>query len=292
MINYNFLTTSKLEEALNYLDKLDYVKVIAGGTDILVDIHNKSKRLPEISYLLDISNISTLNFIRQADHYVEIGPLVTHSGLMYEPLIKEKFPLLYHAASYIGSTQIRNRGTIGGNICNASPAADLLPPLIALKTEVVLTGEKEERMIPLKKFLTAPYETVLKPYELLTKIRIPLLSDGYYMQFQKIGRRKAMSISRLNLAVVVKIDEKNIFQDVRVVPGSATPYPQSLPGVEKAINGQSIHQINIGEIGRLMSEEVISVTGIRWSTPYKKPVISTLIQRALKEVIKEKKKNE
>ncbi|MEA2020951.1 MAG: xanthine dehydrogenase family protein subunit M [Candidatus Caldatribacteriota bacterium] len=292
MINYDFLTTSRLEEALNYLDKLDHVKVIAGGTDILVNIHNKSKRLPEISHLLDISNIGTLNFIRQVDHRVEIGPLVTHSRLMYEPLIKEKFPLLYYAANHIGSTQIRNRGTIGGNICNASPAADLLPPLIALKAELVLAGKKEERIMPLETFLTAPYETVLKPYELLIKIRIPLLSDGYYMQFQKIGRRKALSISRLNLAVVVKIDEKNIFQDARIVPGSATPYPQSLPGVEKAINGQSIHQINIEEIGRLMSEEVISVTGIRWSTPYKKPVISTLIQRALKEVIKEKNKNE
>lgn len=292
MINYDFLTTSKLEEALIYLDELDQVKVIAGGTDILVNIHNKSKRLPEISYLLDISNIDTLNFIRQSNDCVEIGPLVTHSELMHEPLIKEKYPLLYHAASHIGSTQIRNKGTIGGNICNASPAADLLPPLLALKAELVLTGKKGERTINLETFLTAPYKTVLQRQELLTKIKIPLLSDGYQMHFQKIGRRKALSISRLSLAVVVKIDDKGIFKDARVVPGSATPYPQPLSGVERAINGQSIHQIKVEEIGKIISEEVISVTGIRWSTPYKKPVISTLIQRALKEMIKEKGQNE
>ncbi|MEA1939660.1 MAG: xanthine dehydrogenase family protein subunit M [Candidatus Caldatribacteriota bacterium] len=292
MIDYDFLSASGLEEALNYLYKLNQVKVIAGGTDILVNIHNKSKRLPEISYLLDISNIGTLNFIRQVDHYVEIGPLVTHSGLMHEPLVKEKLPLLSCAAHYIGSTQIRNRGTIGGNICNASPAADLLPPLIALRAEVELTYRKGKRVLSLEEFLAGPYKTKIQINELLTKIRIPLPGDGYYTDFQKIGRRKALSISRLNLAVVVKIDEENIFRDARIVPGSATPYPQSLPGVERAVNGQSIHKINIEEIGRIMSEEVVSVTGIRWSTPYKKPVISTLVQRALKEVIKEKSKNE
>ena len=292
MIDYEFLTTCSQKEALDYLDELDHVKVIAGGSDILVDIHNKSKRLPKISYLLDISHIRSLKFIRQVDRYVEIGPLVTHSELLHEAFIEKRFPILHHAASHIGSTQIRNRGTIGGNICNASPAADLLPPLMALKSELVLTGKKGKRKVPLEAFLTAPYKSILQHHELLTKIRIPKLGNDYYMNFAKIGRRKALSISRLNLAVVVKIDEKNIFQDARVVPGSVTPYPQSLPGIEKIINGQSIHQINTEEIGRLLSKEIISITGIRWSTPYKKPVISTLIQRALKEIIKEKSNNE
>ena len=292
MINYDFLTTSKLEEALNYLDKSAHVKVIAGGTDILVDIHNKSKRLPEISHLLDISHIATLNFIQQVDHHIEIGPLVTHSGLIHESLIKNNFPVLVEAAYTIGSTQIRNRGTIGGNICNASPAADLLPPLIALKAELILTGKREERIIPLKTFLTAPYKTVIQPHELLSKIIIPILGDNYYTDFQKIGRRKALSISRLSLALVTKIDKKGIFLDTRVVPGSATPYPQSLPETEKAINGKSIFNINLEEIGKITSEEMVFITGERWSTPYKKPTIAVLTKRALKKIIEEAKTNE
>jgi len=145
MINYDFLTTSKLEKALNYLDKSAYVKVIAGGTDILVDIHNKSKRLPEISHLLDISHIATLNFIQQVDHHIEIGPLVTHSGLIHESLIKNNFPVLVEAANTIGSTQIRNRGTIGGNICNASPARRFITPFNSFKSRIDFNREKSKK---------------------------------------------------------------------------------------------------------------------------------------------------
>ena len=292
MIDYDFLTASSLETALDYLNDFKDVMVIAGGTDVLVNLHNKSKRLPKIAHLLNINSINSLKYIYPQDHHVEIGPLVTHSELIGEPLIEKRFPILLQAASYIGSTQIRNRGTIGGNICNASPAADLLPPLLALNAELVLTEKREDRIVPLEKFLTAPYQTILRQQELLTKIRIPFNDKDYYMHFQKIGRRKALSISRLNLAVVAKIDEKDIFQDTRVVPGSATPYPQRLPEVEKMINGQSIHQINLEEVSRLTSEELVSITGTRWSTPYKKPVICTLIQRALKQIIKEKTENE
>ncbi len=292
MIAYDFFTTKKLEEALDYLDRLEKVKVLAGGTDLLVDINKKSPRLLSISYLLDISNLEVLKFIRLADHYVEIGSLITHSKLINEPLLNNNFPILVEAARTIGSTQIRNRGTIGGNLVNASPAADLLPPLIALKAEVVLTSKKSERVLPLEEFLAAPYKTKIEANELLTKIKIPLLGDHYYTDFQKIGRRKALSIARLSIALVVKIDQGGIFQDVRVVPGSATPYPQSLSKVEKAIDGKSINKIDLEEIGRIISEEMISITGVRWSTPYKKPTMAILLKRSLEKVIKESKVNE
>jgi len=217
---------------------------------------------------------------------------VTHSRLIDEPLIKNNFPVLVIAAYTIGSTQIRNRGTIGGNIVNASPAADLLPPLIALKAEVVLTSKKSERILSLEKFLTGPYKTKLQANELLTKIKIPLLGNNYYTDFQKIGRRKALSIARLSLTLVTKIDKEGIFLDTRVVPGSATPYPQSLPVTEEAINGKSIFDIDLEEIGKITSNEMVSITGGRWSTPYKKPTIAVLIKRALKKNIKEAKTNE
>lgn len=292
MISYEFLTTQKIEEALNYLDKFSKVHILAGGTDLLVNLYKESPRLPDFDYLLDISNISELKFLTLVDKFIEIRPLVTHSRMINEPLIKNNFPVLAEAAYTIGSTQIRNRGTIGGNIVNASPAADLLPPLIALKAEVVLTSKKNERILSLEEFLTGPYKTKLQANELLTKIKIPLLGDNYYTDFQKIGRRKALSIARLSLALVTKIDEEGVFQDTRVVPGSATPYPQSLPETEKAINGKSIFNIYLEKIGKITSKEMVSITGERWSTPYKKPTIAVLIKRALKKIIKEAKTNE
>lgn len=289
MISYEFLTTQKIEETLNYFDKFSKVHILAGGTDLLVNLYKESPRLPDFDYLLDISNISELKIINLISNFIEIGPLVTHSRLIHEPLIKNNFPVLVEAAYTIGSTQIRNRGTIGGNIVNASPAADLLPPLIALGAEVELTSRKGKRVSSLEKFLTGPYKTKLQANELLTKIKIPLLGDNYYTDFQKIGRRKALSIARLSLALVVKIDKEGIFQDTRVVPGSATPYPQSLPETEKAINGKSTFNIDVEEIGKITGKEMVSITGERWSTPYKKPTIAVLIKRALKKIIEEAK---
>lgn len=292
MISYEFLTTQKIEEALNYLDKFSKVHILAGGTDLLVNLYKESPRLPDFDYLLDISNIPELKFLTLVDNFIEIGPLVTHSRLINEPLIKNNFPVLAEAACTIGSTQIRNRGTIGGNIVNASPAADLLPPLIALRAEVELTSGKGKRVSSLEEFLAGPYKTKIQANELLTKIKIPLLGDNYYTNFQKIGRRKALSIARLSLALVTKIDREGIFRDTRVAPGSATPYPQSLPETEKAINGKSVLNVDLEEIGKITSKEMVSITGERWSTPYKKPTIAVLLKRALEKIIKEAKTNE
>jgi carbon-monoxide dehydrogenase medium subunit/xanthine dehydrogenase FAD-binding subunit len=292
MISYEFLTTQKIEEALNYLDKFSKVHILAGGTDLLVNLYKESPRLQHFDYLLDISNIPELKIINLINNFIEIGPLVTHSRLIDDSLIREYFPILVIAAQTIGSTQIRNRGTIGGNIVNASPAADLLPPLIALRAEVELTSRKGKRVLLLEEFLAGPYKTKLQTNELLTKIKIPLLGDNYYTDFQKIGRRKALSIARLSLALVTKIDKEGIFQDTRVAPGSATPYPQSLPETEKAIDGKSIFNIDLEEIGKITSKEMVSITGERWSTPYKKPTIAVLIKRALKKIIEEAKTND
>ena len=291
-MTYRMLSAKKLEEAIDYLDKFSEAKIVAGGTDLLVDIHKKSPRLPQFNVVINICQVSELKFITQFNNFVEIGSLVTHADLINEPLVKNNIPILFSAAQLIGSVQIRNRGTIGGNIVNASPAADLLPPLIALKAEIELVSKKEKRILSVEKFLTGPYKTKLKHNEILTKIKIPILGSGYYADFQKIGRRKALSIARLSLAVITKIDEGNIFQDTRVVPGSATPYPQSLPETERGINGQSIFDINLEKIGKLISQEMVSITGERWSTPYKKPVIATLIKRGLEKIILEVRTND
>ena len=292
MMSYEFLTSQKIEEALDYLDKFSKVHILAGGTDLLVNLYKESPRLPDFNYLLDVSNIPELKIINSINNFIEIGPLVTHSRLINEPLIKNNFPVLVEAACTIGSTQIRNRGTIGGNIVNASPAADLLPPLIALRAEVELTSGKGKRVLSLEEFLAGPYKTKIQANELLTKIKIPLLAGNYYTDFQKIGRRKALSIARLSLALITKIDKEGIFQDTRVVPGSATPYPQSLPETEKAIKGKSVYNIDLEEIGKVTSKEMVSIAGERWSTPYKKPTIAVLIRRALKKIIEEAKTNE
>lgn len=291
MFPYDFWSAQTMEEALDCLQRGRRVQILAGGTDLLVNLHKASPRLKPFEILLDISHISELNFIKETNHSLEIGPLVTHSDLMSEPVIKQYGHLLVQAAQTIGSTQIRNRGTIGGNIVNASPAADLIPPLIALRAEVECTSLRGKRRISLEEFLTGPYQTKLLPGEILTRIRIPLLGEYDYANFQKIGRRKALSIARLSLALVTRINQKGIFQDTRIVPGSATPYPQSFPETEKMVNGKSMDNINVDEISEIIADEMISITGERWSTPYKRPTLAVLMKRALNRVMQEAKKH-
>ncbi len=292
MFQYDFLSAQTIEEALDCLNQGRRVQLLAGGTDLMVNLHKASPRLEPFENLLDISHISELNFIKKVEHSVEIGPLVTHSELVSEPLIQRYFSCLATAAQTIGSTQIRNRGTIGGNIINASPAADLLPPLIALRAEVECTSKNRKRVLPLEEFLAGPYQTKLHSDELLTKISIPLLGEHYYNYYQKIGRRKAMSISRLSLAVIANIDLHGAFQDTRIVPGSATPYPRSFPETEKAINGALVDQIDIEEICQIAVQEMVFITGERWSTPYKKPTLAILVKRALEGIVQEVNANE
>ncbi|GAB6137874.1 FAD binding domain-containing protein [Halanaerobaculum tunisiense] len=291
MLDYDFLTTNKLTEVLSYLEEYKKVEIIAGGTDVLVNMHQQDFDNAKLDYVLDISNVEGLEKITKAEDYITLGSLITHSDLVESPIIQKNYPLLATAASTIGSTQIRNRATVGGNIVNASPAADLLPPLIALQSEVVLRSTEEKRVIPLSDFVTGPYRTSIQADEILTEIRIPVADEKIYGNFQKIGRRKAVAIARLNLALVTKIDNNQAFVDTKLVPGAATPYPQSFTKVEEAIDGKQISEIDVEEIGKLTQQKMVAITGKRWSTPYKKPAISTLAQRALQEIIKEVSNN-
>ncbi|HHZ04106.1 FAD binding domain-containing protein [Acetomicrobium hydrogeniformans] len=291
MIDYEFFKAPSLKEALEFLGSHEGVKAIAGGTDLLVDIRKENARAKGFKYLLDISGLKELKFIEERKDCVAIGALSTHTMLVESLVINKHFPLLASAAKTIGSTQIRNRGTVGGNINNASPAADLLPPLIALKAHVKLRTLNGERKLPLDEFLAGPYRTNRQSDEIMTEVCVPLLGEGYFTNFQKIGRRKAMNIARLNLAVVLGIKDDTVF-DPRIVPGAATAYPIRFGKTEEAISGKRIGDIDPAEIGERASEEMISTTGIRWSTPYKRIALASLVKRALETIFREAKADE
>lgn len=291
MIDYEFIKARSLKEALDFLGNYEDVKAIAGGTDLIVDIRKENVRAKGFKRLLDISGLKELEFIEKERDRVVLGALLTHTSLIESPIIEQHFPLLASAAKTIGSPQIRNRGTIGGNINNASPAADLLPPLIALKAQVKLCSVRGERTMSLEEFLAGPYKTNRQSDELMTEVHIPLVNEDYLGNFQKIGRRKAMNIARLNLAILLGINDGTIF-DPRVVPGAATAYPIRFGKVEEAISGKDIKDIDPAEIGELASEEMVSFTGVRWSTPYKRVALASLVKRALESIFREAKVDE
>ncbi|MFW6029091.1 MAG: FAD binding domain-containing protein [Halanaerobiales bacterium] len=290
MLEYEFLRANNIDEAVEKLDNYKKVKIIAGGTDILVEMHKEDIDSNEMDYLLDISNVNEFKFIRENEKNIEIGPLTTHSELVNNKIINENYGVLAQAALTIGSTQIRNRGTIAGNIVNASPAADLLSPLIALEAKVLLKSVDGERQLSIPEFITGPYSTDLKDNELLTKIIIPKLNDKYYSIFKKVKRRKAVDIARLNMAIVTKIENNN-FEDIRIVPGSATPSPQAFSEIENLLEGKNIDNLNYDYYKEKIAEEMVAITGERWSTPYKKPAIGSILKKSLSGIIKEVENN-
>ncbi len=276
----SFYHCEELDAALKLLAEDNNLKPIAGGTDLMVEMRNDENFQENISGLLDITALEELQGITVKENHINIGALVTHQEIVNSEVLQEKYSALVAAAAAIGSTQIRNRGTIGGNVCNAAACADTLGPLIAFEADALLESYAGERVVPAADLVTRPYQTVIRDDELLKCFRLPLPAADTFSNFQKIGRRQALAITRISLALVAQIADGMVKQ-VKVVPGSTTPVPEPFAGVEARIRDRKIADLKPAEIAAAASEEMVSITGERWSTPYKKPALETLVTRAL-----------
>jgi len=206
-----YFAPQKIEEAVEILSRYGKeIRVLAGGTDLLIQYYD---RLYEVGSWLDLKNIEELKDIRINKNQMEIGAMVTHTQLEKSEDIKKYFPVLSQAAADIGSPQIRNRGTIGGNIVNASPAGDLLSPLMAYDAQFKLLSLQKEALISAEEFFIGPKKTLLEPAQLLIQIILPLPSERTYGSWIKIGKRKALIIATITLALVVEMAEDNDGRD-------------------------------------------------------------------------------
>ncbi|MBM4161007.1 MAG: xanthine dehydrogenase family protein subunit M [Ignavibacteria bacterium] len=277
---FEYYSPRTLSEACNLLAEGEPdSKILAGGTDVLVEMRKSSAWSSKA--IVDITRIPSLRGIGESGDWIIIKPLTTHTEVLHSDLVRTHAPLLQTAVSTIGSPQIRNRGTVGGNIMNAAACADTVPPLIALDAEIMLKSTSGERVIALSEFFVKPYVTVARRDEILVEVRFPKLPANARSSFVKLGRRNALSIARLSVAAVVCKDEAGVVTDARIVPGAAFPRWQRVPEAEKLLIGQKPSKELLVEGGKKVSEVMISFTGRRWSTEYKEPVIAVLVRRAL-----------
>ncbi len=253
--------------------------ILAGGTDLMVEM--RQKPLPAEAHILDISRVTEISSIKEENNQFILGALVTHQQLAESIAIQKYAPLLAVACRQVGSLQIRNRGTIGGNITNASPCADTVPPLIVLNAEVEILGPQGTRTAAIEDFFDKPYFPRIKPNEVVTRIRFKKLVPHQKSAFFKLGRRKALAISRINMAAILQVDENNIIKEVRLAPGSVFPAWKRVHEAEQFLTGKTANENNFNEAGRITSEEMIKISGRRWSTPYKEPVTAALVRRTL-----------
>lgn len=277
---FEYLSVETIAEACSRLaDHGPDASILAGGTDLLIEGRRPSSKPPKI--VLDTSSVGELGGISEADGAISIGPLTTHSQLLGSDLVQQFAPLLASAAAAIGSPQIRNRGTVGGNIMNAATCADTVPPLVALGARVTLQSRSGAREMTLDDLFIKPYQTKANPAELLTAIRFQKLPPNARTAFIKLGRRNALSIARLSVAAIIDLGRDGRITEARIVPGAAFPTWRRVTGAEQMLVGEKPAEKLFAAAGRKVSEEMIRETGRRWSTEYKEPVLAVLVRRAL-----------
>jgi carbon-monoxide dehydrogenase medium subunit len=281
---FEYLEAKTVKEACSLLSQYkDKARLIAGGTDLLVAARRR-KITP--LYVINIKTIPNLDYITADGKGLQIGALATLSDIESSPLIRDGFPIIADSAHQVGTPQIRNVGTIGGNLCNAAPSADMAPALIGLGAKAKLKGVKGERTVALEDFFTGPGETVLKTGEMLIEIQVPNPpphTGGIYL---KLPARTAIDLAVVGVAVVVKLDAKGAnIVDAKIVLGAVAPTPIRARKAEDIIKGKAVNEELIEKAAQVAAEEAKPISDVRGSAGYRKEMVRVLTNRAIRQVV-------
>ncbi|HKG61949.1 MAG TPA: xanthine dehydrogenase family protein subunit M [Pyrinomonadaceae bacterium] len=272
--SYQLTTASSLADALALLSREPGVwKPFAGGTDLMVLL--EAGKLPHRNYV-NIWGLKELRGIEVTDSHITLGALTTYTEVQSHPVLQSDFPMLCQAASETGGLAIQNRGTIGGNIVNASPAADSPPALLAYDAEIELISTDGSRWLPYRGFHTSYKQMLIGPNELLSRIRMPRNTRGATHYYRKVGTRKAQAISKVCLAALAKLDADQI-GDVRIALGSVAPIVVRCVQTEDALRGRKPDSDTIGSACATLSQEISPIDDIRSTADYRLQVARNLL---------------
>lgn len=280
-MRFDYLEPTSIKDAVSLLTQYSgKAKVIAGGTDLLVQIRNKAIK-PE--YLVDIECIPGLGYIRyDSSRGLSIGALTTNRTVEKSAEVRQNYPVLSQAASQLASVAIRNVGTIGGNLCNAAPSADTAPSLIGLEAKAKIVGPGGERIVPLEDFFTGPGETVLKVGELLTELRLPIPSPSTKGVYKKHSMRGSIDLAIVGVAAIMTM-EGELCRDAKIVLGAVSPTPMRAKQAEKVLKGKKITDALVEKAANMASTESRPITDVRASAEYRREMIKILTKRAVME---------
>lgn len=273
---FEHLEAKTIEEACSLLGRYeDRAKVIAGGTDLLV-LMKKRRHNPQ--YLINIKAIPDLDYIRYSEpEGLRIGPLAALHAIAGSPIIKEKFELLSVACEKIGTPQIRNMGTIGGNICTGGPSQDSVPPLLVLEAKLRLTSSRGERLVPIEEFFIAPFQTAINSTELLAEIQIPAPpphSGGDYQWFTKMT---TVDETLVGVAVLITLGASGNIDDIKIGLGSVAPTPLRAYHAEALLRGKTIETKLVDQAAQVVAEE----THPRSRVDYRRQMTHLLVTQAI-----------
>jgi len=252
-------------------------KLLAGGTDLIIEIKQEAKT-PD--HLVSLRSVPGLQDMEYSNRELSFGAMVTHRMIEKSELIREKFSLLSDAVDNLGSVQVRNVATIGGNLCSAAPSADTAAPVMALQATLVVKGPAGERRIPIEDFFKGPGKTALEPAEILCCISIPALPEGAASCYIKHARRKAMDLPLLGIAVIIVPDDNIVCREARIALTLAGPIPFRATKAEAFVTGKPLSRQIWEQAGEIAVSESNPRTSFRTTAEYRKKMICALIPRA------------
>lgn len=274
--SYELYEPKTIREACE-LKMTDGAKIVAGGTDIYVAMHNGSLKP---TALIDIKGIAELEEIREEKDHWYFGALTPHRYFEESDLFWEKYTALSEGCSQVGSVQIRQRGTVGGNICNAVPSADSVAPLLLFDTDCIVVSADGERIVPLKDFFLGPKRTVLEPDELLKGLKIYKPAERTGSRYIKYMRRKAMDLALCGCSVLVTLDENDVIVKARAALTTSAPTAIRVPEAEDYLTGKKADEVDSGQFGRICSEHASPRSSWRSSAEFRLTIIRNMAEDA------------
>lgn len=280
MIRFDYADPTTLAEASALLlAHGDEASLMAGGTDLLVEIKEQLRR-PRL--VVDLKRIAGLDHLGvDADGALRFGALATSRRLETDARVRARWPGLHQAVVELGSIQVRERATVVGNICRASPSADTLPPLIADGAALHLHGPQGEREIAMEDFFTGPGRTRLLPGEIVLQVRVPPLPPRSGRAYIKHGRRKAMELATVGVAVSMTLDAAGRVADARIALGAVAATPMRALAAEAALRGERPSEAAFARAGELAMDASRPISNVRASAAYRREMVGVLTRRAL-----------
>lgn len=281
---FDYLKPGTIDETLSLLSQYKgRARVIAGGTDILPKLKRREIQVPE--YMIDLKGAPNLDYIKHDEvGGLNLGALVTIHDVETSPIVQQRFGVLFEAAESMASTQVRNRGTIAGNLCNAVPSADTAPALLALEASLKLTSQQGERIVNVEDFFTGPGETVLGDEEILQEIHVPNLPPDSRGRYLKLTPRRSMDLAIVGVAAVV-VAEDGMCNDVRIALGAVAPTPIRARRAEDIVRGQKLSDEVIARAAQTAAQECHPISDHRASAEYRCHMVEALTKRAIQQAI-------
>ncbi len=282
---FEYHAPTSITEALECLSQYgDQAKVYAGGTDLLVSMKKREALPKHLVNLKGIEDLKGITFERKEG--LRIGSLTTIGDIERSRIIREKYRILWDAVDVMAAPQVRNLGTVGGNLCSAVPSADTAPPLIALGATVRLLGVKGERSLPVEALFKGPGESDLKADEILLEVLVPVPPENSGGAYFKCMRRNAMDLALVGAAVFLQLNEdRSRCGEARIALGAVAPTPVRAPEAERVLVGNKITEEVAAKAGDTASQEARPISDLRSSEEYRRTMVGVLTKRATLEAL-------